>query len=104
MRFSSRYIPLLLAVIASVTKALDRNAKDDSSGPNKRKLVVGGEEASRGQFPFAVDYDGCTGSLIHDDIVLTAAHCGPDFATPFQVRIGQTIQGLEVCMLHSRLL
>ena len=42
--------------------------------------IVGGEVTRQGEFPFYVfwiDYDGniCSGSLIHEDIILTAAHC-----------------------------
>ena len=42
--------------------------------------VVGGEDAAEGRWPdAAVVYDGswqvCTGTLIHENLVLTAAHC-----------------------------
>jgi secreted trypsin-like serine protease len=37
--------------------------------------IVGGTFAQPGAYPFLVQGDGCGGSLIADDIVLTAAHC-----------------------------
>ena len=41
-------------------------------GDNK---IVGGSLAARGDFPSIALGNGCAGSLIHSDIVLTAAHC-----------------------------
>jgi trypsin len=37
--------------------------------------IVGGNNAQQGEYPFFVQGNGCGGSLIWDDIVLTAAHC-----------------------------
>jgi hypothetical protein len=39
--------------------------------------IIGGSEAPAGQYPFFVQWIGCGASLIHDDIILTAAHCDP---------------------------
>ena len=37
--------------------------------------IIGGIRAKKDEFPYFVDWDGCGGSLIHSDIVLSAAHC-----------------------------
>jgi trypsin len=37
--------------------------------------IVGGSNAPQGDYPFFVQGNGCGGSLVWDDVVLTAAHC-----------------------------
>ncbi|MFD9909176.1 S1 family peptidase [Streptomyces sp. NPDC059063] len=45
-------------------------------GPNPGESVVGGVRAAQGEFPFMVRLSmGCGGSLLKQDVVLTAAHC-----------------------------
>ena len=45
-----------------------------SSAQYETKLV-GGNDASKGEYPFFAHWDGCGASVIHDDLVLSAAHC-----------------------------
>jgi len=37
--------------------------------------IIGGDRAEPGDYPYFVSWDGCGASLIHEDILLTAAHC-----------------------------
>jgi trypsin len=37
--------------------------------------IVGGSDVQQGEYPFFVQGNGCGGSLVWDDVVLTAAHC-----------------------------
>ena len=49
-----------------------------SSGQHRQRhepRIVGGIRAQEGEFPYFVEWVGCGASLIHSDIVLTAAHC-----------------------------
>ena len=53
--------------------------------------IVGGNDAQQGDYPFFVEGNGCGGSLVWDDVVLTAAHCQ---GAPFDgsVLVGPYIQ------------
>jgi secreted trypsin-like serine protease len=57
-----------------------------------RDLIIGGRDANPGEFPFFAAGVGCGGTLIHEDIVLTAGHCQDGGTSPFDfyVQIGGT--------------
>jgi secreted trypsin-like serine protease len=46
--------------------------EDDDKNIESR--IVGGSNALPGEFPFFVQWSGCGASLIHEDIILSAAH------------------------------
>ena len=82
------------------TKFLTALCKNKNEIPNLNRNTIGGEQAGIGEFPFQValgykdqnneiDYN-CGGSLIADDIVLTAAHCANrSDAVPVSVKLGR---------------
>jgi hypothetical protein len=66
----------------SPEKRIDLHKAHLASAPTLQNTtehrIVGGEAAEPGEFPFYVKFDGdilCGGSLIHEDIILTAGHC-----------------------------
>jgi len=89
------YVFIIIQNIASVSASSLRNYRTTEEGSYKVKnstrqlvpflnaqtaykqnRVVGGRNADPGSFPSFVHWDwGCGGSLIHEDIVLSAAHC-----------------------------
>ena len=91
---------LLLGVICGLhgpASAEDTTAPaDDANAAASTEMIVGGEEAQEGQFPWqvlleihdrATGYYNCGGSFVADQWVLTAAHC-VDFEAVPEVVVG----------------
>lgn len=57
------------------SRLMSGKTKQASSNPLPQTRIVGGKEVKDSdEFPFFVNLASCSGSLIHGDIVLTAAH------------------------------
>lgn len=71
-------------------------------------LIVGGEKANNGDYPFIVSLPAsgrhnCGGTLLNENTVLTAAHCGDASAAPkYKVRAGSLVCG-PVALLKTML-
>jgi len=66
-----------------------------SGGPDMSELrIIRGYSAPKGEFPFFVLADGCGGSLVHGDVVLTAKHCRSSFRWGSTVFVGAVVYQL----------
>ena len=74
MRTTVAVLALLSILLQLVDGRLFGGSKDDPK-PKPSTRVVGGKVVEDSdESPFFVNLGGCSGSLIHGDIVLTAAH------------------------------
>lgn len=94
---------LFLWSLLSTEEALG-DGGGSSAGSIRRRdqtaLVVGGTVASHNDYPYFVSLtQGCGGTLVHDDIVLTAAHCN---SGSFSARVGpsRTSAGVTSKVVH----
>lgn len=67
-------------------------AEDLTTPPPPPDTIHGGEAATTCAWPTAVMLGGCSGTLVHPEIVIYAAHCG----TPGTVRFGEYGNGPSV--------
>ncbi|KAI2508047.1 peptidase [Fragilaria crotonensis] len=51
------------------------HASNGTKVTDNHSRIVGGVDAEIGRYPFFVEWEGCGASLIHKDIILSAAHC-----------------------------
>jgi len=65
------------------------NDKDgDGDGSVVRPMIVGGQQASEGEYPYFVQCDTCGASLIAPDLILSAAHCKTEIKTGSRALVG----------------
>jgi len=84
MKLLSITLWLSLSYSAQSTQHLRQTAtttteQEQENNNNNRQAVetriVGGNQAEKDEYPFMVKWGGCGASLIHEDILLSAAHC-----------------------------
>lgn len=95
MKFSPAALLLLLpaATLARIGDSgsiynTQRNLKEKTDDDFRHHRIIGGDVASANEFPFFVDFGGCGATLVHDDIVVTAAHCAEVLDDTDQVFVG----------------
>ncbi|WP_109507459.1 S1 family peptidase [Nocardioides speluncae] len=76
MRILSKLAVALIASAVTVSLAAPtaQASRPDGNG-DPHVNVIGGTPADKGEYPWAVWLDGCGGSLIRPNVVLTAGHC-----------------------------
>lgn len=66
---------LTAAMLSVGSPAFASSTRDESSeAPTTR--IYGGEAAKTCEWPSTIGFGGCTGTLVHPQVVLYAAHCG----------------------------
>ena len=74
-------VPLALGCALS---ACGPSSTDPSEAPaQSASEIVGGTVVAACGWPSTAQFSGCTGTLIHPRVVVTAAHCGPGNSTKF---------------------
>jgi len=78
-----------LALVLSAIVALGLAGEECGiRGPGLRYRVIGGRDTKPGEFPWMVTTGGCGASLINNQWLVTAAHCGGSSNKEFKVGLG----------------
>ncbi len=77
-------VPLLLFSASAISASVDENTANLEPIDTR---IIGGVQATPGEFPFMVSVDGfCGGTIINSRWVMTAAHCTP-YISPGNTRL-----------------
>ena len=63
------------------------------------RAITGGVEARACQWPTTVQLNGCSGTLVHPMVVVTASHCGTEHKTAI---FGETSAATGMRLVDSR--
>lgn len=82
MYYPSLFFALTVVLQQGAARGFElRDKKHHNLNPSRLRQtraapkIIGGRPADEDEYPFFVQAEGCGGSLIWKDIVLTAAHC-----------------------------
>lgn len=65
---------LVTSVGASRLRGTYPGGYDNDNGSGNSR-IVGGDNADIGEYPFFVEWGSCGATLVHNDIIISAAHC-----------------------------
>lgn len=74
----ARVVPMSMNGVLALSTLLF--AAGSIQAPPDPQTVIGGEPSPSCAWPTTVSLGGCTGTLIHPEVVVYAAHCGPDIS------------------------
>ena len=63
--------------------------------PGIHDKIVGGTDASHGEFPYQVKWGGCGASILNENHVLTAAHCCEGVSSSYDIVGGEHIRNKD---------
>ncbi|HKS46809.1 MAG TPA: serine protease [Amycolatopsis sp.] len=76
MRIFAKLAVVVTAASVAIGTLVAGSAQAAPAAPDATPFIVGGQNASQGQFPWMVQLSiGCDGALVASRVVLTAAHC-----------------------------